>query len=251
MNMPVNQNEFNGVEIVQRQGALMASSLGVAEHFEKRHADVLRAVEALECSPEFRERNFAFSKYRPDGQRRDYPYVLMTRDGFTFLVMGFTGKEAAVWKERYIAAFNAMEARVRQTAQINLNDPAQLVPLLTSYAQRTQVAEAKVEEMTPKVEAFDLLEASEGSQCPRVAAKVFGSPERKFFRWLNSNGWAYMQGGTRLGYSEKIKAGYLEHKPHSYRVPETGEERTKVQLMITPKGMARLAQIFAKEGLPK
>jgi Rha family phage regulatory protein len=43
-------------------------------------------------------------------------HVDMTRDGFTFLVMGFTGKDAAAWKEKYIAAFNAMEAELREPA---------------------------------------------------------------------------------------------------------------------------------------
>jgi len=36
----------------------------------------------------------------------------MTRDGFTLIVMGFTGKEAMAWKLRYIEAFNAMEAEL-------------------------------------------------------------------------------------------------------------------------------------------
>ena len=34
---------------------------------------------------------------------------IMNRDGFTFLVMGFTGKEAMEWKWQYIKAFNQME----------------------------------------------------------------------------------------------------------------------------------------------
>ncbi|MBY0138375.1 Rha family transcriptional regulator [Paracoccus yeei] len=251
MNMLANAEDFNGIVIEQRDGLLVTSSLGVADRFEKRHADVLRAIEGLECSNDFIKRNFAFYTYRPEGARRDFPCVGMTRDGFTFLVMGFTGKDAAAWKERYIAAFNAMETRLRQSSQIDLSDPAQLVPLLTSYAQRTQVAEARVAAMSPKAEAFEVLEASEGSQLPRVVAKTFSVPERKFFRWLHANSWAFRQGKTWQGYSEKIKQGYLEHEPHTYTVPETGEERTKVQLKITPKGIARLAQIFAKEGKPE
>ena len=124
MNMPAKPQDFNDLVTP----ALMADSRLVAEKFERRHGDVLRAVETLECSPEFIERNFAFSTYRPDGAKRDYPYVEMTRDGFTFLAMGFTGKEVAVWKERYIAAFNAMEARLRQP-QIDVRNASQLTQI--------------------------------------------------------------------------------------------------------------------------
>ena len=72
---------------------------------------MLQAIRNLECSNDFTERNFAPSEYvHVTGHK--LPHMLMTRDGFTFLVMGFTGKEAARWKEKYIAAFNAMEQRL-------------------------------------------------------------------------------------------------------------------------------------------
>lgn len=98
------------VELVE--GQLTTTSLDVAAHFGKRHDIVLRAVRQLECSPEFRLRNFAEVSQevaQPNGGVAKYPAVRMTRDGFTFLCMGFTGKEAAKWKEAYINAFNEME----------------------------------------------------------------------------------------------------------------------------------------------
>ena len=94
----------------------MADSLGVAQHFEKQHKDVLRSIQNLDCSEEFSQRNFAPSTYRTE-RGKDYPMYLMTRDGFSFLVMGFTGPKAAQWKEKYIAAFNAIEAELRQEQQ--------------------------------------------------------------------------------------------------------------------------------------
>lgn len=99
------------VEIVN--GQPLTHSLKIAEHFGKNHKDVLRAIEQLDCSPAFRERNFAptsASVPMPNGGHRQIPAYTITRDGFTFLVMGFTGKEAAQWKEAYIEAFNRMEA---------------------------------------------------------------------------------------------------------------------------------------------
>lgn len=94
----------------------VTTSLRVAEVFGKRHADVLRAVKSLDCSEDFRERNFALILKISDlgnGRTRKDPMYSITRDGFMFLVMGFTGKTAAKWKEAYIKAFNEMEAKIR------------------------------------------------------------------------------------------------------------------------------------------
>ena len=86
----------------------VVSSRTVADRFKKRHTNVLRAIESVECSYRFTQLNFELSEYT-DTTGRTLPEYLITRDGFTFLAMGFTGKEAALWKERFIEAFNAYE----------------------------------------------------------------------------------------------------------------------------------------------
>lgn len=91
-------------------GQPMVSSLLVADKFGKRHDNVLQAIEKLECSKRFRLLNFKESSYLTS-QGKEQPMFQMTRDGFSFLAMGFTGKEAAAWKERFIEAFNAMEGQ--------------------------------------------------------------------------------------------------------------------------------------------
>lgn len=96
-------------------GEIWTTSLLVAEKFAKRHADVMRAVQNLECSPAFAERNFALSEYR-DPTGRTLPMYRISRDGFSFLAMGFTGREAAAWKEAFIGAFGAMERELRRIA---------------------------------------------------------------------------------------------------------------------------------------
>lgn len=256
MNLQTNGEDFNGVEITVRDGALTVTSRQVAEHFGKQHKDVLRAIRILECSNDFTERNFAPSEY-VDVTGRKLPQMLMTRDGFTFLVMGFTGKEAARWKEKYIAAFNAMEGKLRANSMpapmADLSDPGVLLPLLTSYAQRTQAAEGRIAELSPKATAYDRLDASEGAVNVRTASKMLNVPERKFTKWLEANGWAFRQNGIGplQAYVDKRNRGYLEHRPHTYHDSQRGEDKTVIQMMITPKGLARLAQIFAKEGAPK
>lgn len=84
----------------------------------------------MECSPEFNERNFAPVGYK-DAKGEIRPAYRLTRDGFAFLAMGFTGKKAAAWKERFLEAFNAMEAallRQRQRQETAPKEPEQSPP---------------------------------------------------------------------------------------------------------------------------
>lgn len=85
--------------------------MDVAERFRKQHKNVLRTIEGIECSQEFYRLNFEPLTYR-DRRDLEQPMFRMTRDGFALLVMGFTGKQAMLWKERYIQAFNLMEAEL-------------------------------------------------------------------------------------------------------------------------------------------
>ncbi|MGL5370816.1 MAG: Rha family transcriptional regulator [Plesiomonas shigelloides] len=98
-------------------GDAVTTSLAIADYFTKRHDDVLKKIRAMECSPEFCARNFAETSLtisQPNGGTRNIPCYQITRDGFAFLAMGFTGKRAAQFKEAYITAFNRMESH--QTA---------------------------------------------------------------------------------------------------------------------------------------
>lgn len=102
------------VEIMkfEREERAGCTSLDVAKTFGKDHFHVLRDIEKMECSKEFRESNFGLSEYT-SLQNKKLPMYLMTRDGFTLLVMGYTGELAMKFKEAYIAQFNAMESALQ------------------------------------------------------------------------------------------------------------------------------------------
>lgn len=96
---------------------LFVTSLDISNRFGRQHRNVMQAIDNLECSTEFRRLNFqqtVNTRPNPSGggpiQSRMFE---ITRDGFVFLCMGFTGPQAALWKERYIAAFNQMESTLR------------------------------------------------------------------------------------------------------------------------------------------
>ena len=96
----------------------LADSMIVAELFGKRHDRVLRAIDNLvESLPKNGERKMFIQSRRKADDGRFHRMYLMNRDGFSLLVMGFTGKKALEWKLKYIDAFNQMEKVVmeRQT----------------------------------------------------------------------------------------------------------------------------------------
>lgn len=98
----------NGVELVTvNNGQPITTSLAVAKKFGKRHNNVLRAIENIDCSPEFLLLNFEQRDFI-DERGKVRRMFNMTKDGFVFLVMGFTGKVAAKFKEDYINEFNRM-----------------------------------------------------------------------------------------------------------------------------------------------
>lgn len=94
-------------------GVPMVSSRKVAEIFDRRHDHVLRSIAEITdpkngVSEKFNRLNFKPTIYKDDSGRK-LPEYLLTKDGFSILVMGFSGKKALTFKEAYINRFNEME----------------------------------------------------------------------------------------------------------------------------------------------
>ena len=86
--------------VIYENNKAITTSLKIAEYFDKRHDNVLRDIENLECPEDFRALNFEVSSYNTKQNKEKLAYNI-TKDGFTFLAMGFTGKEAAKFKIDY------------------------------------------------------------------------------------------------------------------------------------------------------
>ena len=99
----------------------MCDSLQVAKKFGKRHDKLVTEIERMYsdligkgCAQNGGNPLFIKSSYVHSQNKQTYPMYLMNRDGFSLLVMGFTGKKALEWKLQYIKAFNQMENFIRE-----------------------------------------------------------------------------------------------------------------------------------------
>jgi len=113
-------NDAPVVQIINDQ--ITTTSTDIAKCFHKRHDNILRKIENLECSAEFNVLNFEAVEYK-DGKGESRPMYRITKDGFVYLAMGFTGSKAAQFKEAYINAFNQMEKQLNEQKQLPAAQP--------------------------------------------------------------------------------------------------------------------------------
>lgn len=106
----------NELMIFEQKEKAVVSSRTVADIFNKRHNDVVAAIENkiknLTTEKFVVKDYFIRTNFEHNGNW--YKEYLLTRDGFSFIVMGFTGRDADLWKLKYIDAFNRMEAFIKE-----------------------------------------------------------------------------------------------------------------------------------------
>ena len=185
MNNPSDlQNAVMDFRLTFRDGSAIISSLKVAEVFEKDHYHVMEAIRDILKRTEdgATAPNFRVSEYQ-DPTGRTLPAYNLTRDGFMFLTMGFTGKKADKWKWDIIDAFNLMEEEIRfyHAAKIKLDSPVLVDALFDG--QLTVFRARQIQDFTPE-EQQQILEVPK-----REIARTI-----KNLKMLKSGGQAAMAG---------------------------------------------------------
>ncbi len=221
------------INIMEKDGQLVVSSRQVAENFEKRHDNVIQTITELINQMGTPENSGLFikSEYIASNGKRN-PEYLMTRDGFSLLVMGFTGNRALEWKLKYIEAFNHMEAE--------LNSPERIMARALKIAEETtnrlriDNSRLKVENqiMQPKAEYFDELVDRNLLTNFRETAAQLGVKQKKFITFLIDHKYIYRDKKGKLMPYAKKNNGLFELR-------ETYHEKTEwsgTQTLITPKG---------------
>lgn len=230
------------VTIDETRNVPMTTSLKVAEVFGKLHKDVLKAIRNLDCSQDFNQRNFAPVTYA-DAKGEERTMYLMTRDGFTFLAMGFNGAKAAEFKERYISEFNRMEAFIKEQVQPQYALPRTFSEALRALADETDKNERLTAEnavMLPKAEVYDRVVADKRMKVHEFARHLKGVNSICIKKDLEREGYLHKTWGTYRVYSKYRDTLFVEKVN-----PSTG----KTDIYVTDGGKKEITKLYVEGSL--
>lgn len=192
---------------------IVTDSRSVAEHFGKEHAKVIRSIEGIisETPKVASQKMFYKTTYKVEGNNKSYKMYLMNRNGFSLLVMGFTGARAMEWKLRYIDAFNEMETQLVKKNILTLPDFTNPVEAARAWAneyEAKQKALTENAEMKPKADFYDTVANTESLFSMADVAKTLdmGMGRNKLFAFLRDKG---ILDKDNHPYQKYVDAGYL------------------------------------------
>lgn len=232
-------------------GAMSMTSQEISDLVESRHDSVKRTIDRLanqgvislpplvEVKVQRERREETVNAYQFTGEQGKRDSIIVVAQ----LSPEFTARLVDRWQE--------LEAKQGQQALNPANlSRLQLIEMAMQAEQERLVLETKVEEMAPKVAVHDRIADATGLLTLRETATTLGMPERKFILWMQQHNWLYRRPGrgTLLGYAERIKQGYLDHKVTLIRNERTGEDETRESVRVTPLGLTVLARRLSKEG---
>jgi anti-repressor protein len=187
---------------------IVTDSRSVAEHFGKQHKNVLQTIENL--AAENPATKFLFQKTTFENRGKQYPMYLMNRDGFSLLVMGFTGTKALEWKLKYIEAFNAMERKLKEATYDSymISDPVERAKKWIEEEKERQKLRAENKVMLPKAEFYDTVANTESLFSMADVAKTLdmGMGRNKLFAFLRDKG---ILDKDNHPYQKYVDAGYM------------------------------------------
>jgi len=239
------------IVVADDNGVVWTDTKTLAETFKKRHGDVLRKIEDLGCSDKFAERNFALVEIiEKNGigggiKRKSYK---MTLDGFTMVVMGFTGKKAMSFKEQYIKAFRDMEKYIREQGAFKIPQ---------TYAEALMLAgklAEKIELDAPKVQYHDTVkEIGTGvllGTFSKILAPEIITGQNTLFRYLRDEGILQSRKGPldptwNMPYQQFLDQGFFTIKEGTRKSTSEGTKFTYTTY-ITGRGQIWLTKKLRK-----
>ena len=242
----------NQVDITTYNGSLVVSSRRVADNFGKQHKHVLEAIENIKAENSALMDMFYETSYKA-GTGKSYKEYLMNRDGFSLLVMGFTGKEAMEWKIKYINAFNEMEKKLSKPQLTLTEQMAQGLlaaqQLLEEKSKQVAHLAMTIEEQKPKVLFADAVSASKTSILIGDLAKLIRQNgvevgQKRLFEWLRQNGWLMKSGNSKNMPTQRgMEMKLFEVKEGSY-VDSNGVNVVTKTTKVTGKGQQYFVNVF-------
>lgn len=176
----------------------------------------------------------------------------MNRDGFSLLVMGFTGQKALEWKLKYIEAFNRMERMLMEKApSYQISDPIERAKAWIQEQEEKKALEGHIEELKPKALFADSVASSRNSILVGELAKLLNQNgidigQKRLFQVLRDKGYLLKSGedyNIPSQYSMDLKI--MDIKKSSVNNPD-GSVRITRTPKVTGKGQIYFVNKFLK-----
>lgn len=216
--------------ILQNQnGKILASSREVAEKFGKQNKHVNESIKKLMVENSTVKNMFIETTYVSSRGREENEY-LMDRDGFSLLVMGFTGRKALEWKLKYIDAFNKMEERLKSGDYLSEEEKLKLqlfskdpLEVASAHNRLVEIATAPLkaenEILKPKAEFHDAVSVSENCTNFGKFAATFQNNNKvsfgrnKIMDWCRKRDYLCSSHNLKNKPSQQmIDCGYMQYK---------------------------------------
>ncbi len=213
---------------------VVTDSRKVAETFDRPHKDVLESVRGILAAENSATRFFYETTYENRGKQ--YPMYLMNRDGFSLLVMGFTGAKAMQWKIKYIEAFNEMERQLKE-------QPKSQIDILVESAKALQRQERELARLrldTEEIRKEQKIQSSRIDTLNGVCTE--GTKRQKLVAMVQAyaakNGLTYREGWHRFKAAYNTAYRTSIGNSISYYVKENGlKKKPSVPEFLEKKGL--------------
>lgn len=241
---------LENIRIENNNGVMVVSSREVAENFGKNHKEVLRAIEGkMKVSAKLRSPQYFIENTYVDKSNRQSKEFLMTRDGFSFLVMGFTGSKADEWKLKYIEAFNKMEEHVKNNPKALPSNFKEALQLLLVEVEEKEKLQLEIQFLEPKVQFAEAIVSNEksidiGSMAKILYQNGIDVGRNRLFKILKNSGYLMSSGEDTVPTQKSMNLGVMETKLSAY--PINDETKTYLKPMITTKGQVYFLGKFLK-----
>lgn len=257
--------EENQIELMVENDQILATSLQIAEHFGKLHKDVLETIRKMTAENSALLEMFYETTYKSI-QNKKLPMYLINRDGFSLLVMGFTGKKALEWKLKYIDAFNTMEEKLKMNERKLANELENKVSYLTGQVEALTTVLKEIIPIIGQMKNLSIGKDKPVSQNDKIQknSNAYVNSENRFIKtllpdlheagidiscgdlysWFRENDLLKHISGPAWNSPKKwaIEAGFFKTKTSI--VKKTGKE--KQTAVLTDKGQEEFMKFFTK-----